>query len=149
MQVFIWSPEWNVDKNRMNTWMSAQHGWTSRTLGSKPLSVRIDNSTRRVSLSSRKRYRFLVIGLLRPQTNSQRLASFLWMDNVLSANGWLGRSSTRSLRWLLMPVCSGSTTAVESAEKTSVCSKYGEDRDENILDLQDQVPDGWHLHCKV
>ena len=41
-----------------------------------------------------------------------------------------------------MPVCLGSTTAVESAEKTSVCSEYGGDCDENILDLQDRVPNG-------
>ena len=34
-----------------------------------------------------------------------------------------------------MPVYSGSITAVESAEKTLVCSKYGRDHDENILDL--------------
>ena len=35
----------------------------------------------------------------------------------------------------------GCTTAVESAEKTSMYSEYSGDRDENILDLQDQVPD--------
>ena len=149
MQLFIWSPEWNVNKSWMNTWMWAQHSWISRPLGSKLLLIGIDNSTRRVSLSSKQQYLFLVVGLLKPQTNSQRLVSFFQMDNVWSANGWLGRSSTRLIGWSLMLVCSDSNTAVESAEKTSVCSKYGGDCDENILDLQDRVPDRWYLHRKV
>ena len=40
-----------------------------------------------------------------------------------------------------MPVRSGSS-AVELGEETSVCSEYGGDRDENILDLQNRVPNG-------
>ena len=39
-----WSLGWNVNKSRMNTWMSAQHGWKSRTLGSE-LPVGITTAT--------------------------------------------------------------------------------------------------------
>ena len=38
-----------------------------------------------------------------------------------------------------MPVHPGNSTAVESVEKTSVCSKYGGDHDENILDPRDRA----------
>ena len=44
MPLSIWSPGWNVDKSRMNTWMSAQHGWTPRILGSE-LPVGITTAT--------------------------------------------------------------------------------------------------------
>ena len=39
-----WSLGWNVNKSRMNTWMSTQYGWTPRTLRSE-LPVGITTAT--------------------------------------------------------------------------------------------------------
>ena len=43
-QLSYWSLRWNVNKSRMNTCMSAQHGWTPCTLGSE-LPVGITTAT--------------------------------------------------------------------------------------------------------
>ena len=48
MPLSIWSLEWNVNRGRMNTWMSAPHGWTSRALESKPLCIGIAALARKI-----------------------------------------------------------------------------------------------------
>ena len=59
-----------------------------KSVESKPPLVGIDTSTRRVlALIQGNGYRFLMVGLLRPQTHSQKLSSFLQINNIRAPTG--------------------------------------------------------------